>query len=53
VLYSELTTVSSFGSLALSGHPGMISMGVLLTIALGMTLLATLVVLPALLETER
>lgn len=49
VLFSELTTVSSFGSLALSGHPGMISMGVLLTIALAMTLLSTLLLLPALL----
>ncbi|MEE8276379.1 MAG: MMPL family transporter, partial [Alphaproteobacteria bacterium] len=48
VLFSALTTVASFGSLALSGHRGMTSMGQLLTIALAFTLLATLVVLPSL-----
>jgi hopanoid biosynthesis associated RND transporter like protein HpnN len=49
VLFSALTTVVAFGSLALSNHPGTASMGVLLTISLGYTLLTTLVVLPALL----
>jgi len=48
VLLSALTTIGSFGSLALSDHRGTASMGELLTIALGYTLLATLVVLPGL-----
>ncbi len=49
VLFSALTTVTAFGSLALSAHPGTASMGALLTIALGYTLVAVFVVLPALL----
>ncbi len=48
VLYSALTTIASFGSLALSGHRGMTSMGQLLTIAIVYTLVSTLFVLPAL-----
>jgi predicted RND superfamily exporter protein len=50
VLFSALTTVGSFGALALSGHKGTASMGLLLTIALGLTIVTTLVVLPALLH---
>lgn len=48
VLFSALTTIGSFGSLALSSHRGTASMGELLTIAIGFTLICTLVVLPAL-----
>lgn len=48
VLYSALTTIGSFGSLALSSHPGMRSMGVLLTVALIWTTVCTVFVLPAL-----
>jgi hopanoid biosynthesis associated RND transporter like protein HpnN len=48
VLFSALTTIGSFGSLALSTHPGMASMGLLLTAALTYTTLCTLIVLPAL-----
>lgn len=48
VLFSALTTLASFGSLALSGHRGMTSMGQLLTVSIVALLLATLVVLPAL-----
>jgi hypothetical protein len=48
VLYSSLTTICSFGNLAVSPHRGMASMGVLLVIGIGFTLLCTLVVLPAL-----
>lgn len=48
VLLSALTTIASFGTLALSNHRGMASMGELLMIALALTLLATLVVLPGL-----
>ncbi len=50
VMFSALTTVGSFGSLALSGHRGTASMGELLTIAIAFTLVCTLVVLPALME---
>ena len=48
VLFSALTTIGSFGSLAISQHPGMASMGLLLTAALIYTTLCTLIVLPAL-----
>ena len=48
VFYSALTTIGSFGSLALSSHPGMRSMGVLLTVALIWTTVCTVFVLPAL-----
>jgi hypothetical protein len=49
VAFSALTTGTAFGSLALSGHPGTASMGMLLLISLGCTLTATLVFVPALL----
>ncbi|SME93295.1 hypothetical protein SAMN06265365_101576 [Tistlia consotensis] len=49
VLFSALTTLASFGSLALSGHRGMTSMGQLLTVSIIALLFSTLVVLPALL----
>ncbi len=47
VLFSALTTIASFGTLALSDHRGTASMGALLTIAISFTLLCTLLVLPA------
>lgn len=47
VLFSALTTVASFGSLAISPHQGTASMGELLFIAIFMTLVCALVVLPA------
>jgi uncharacterized protein len=34
IMFSELTTIASFRSLAVSSHPGLASMGALLTIAL-------------------
>ncbi|MDE2006232.1 MAG: MMPL family transporter [Rhodospirillales bacterium] len=49
IVFSALTTGTAFGSLALSHHPGTASMGWLLLISLGATLLATLVFVPALL----
>ncbi len=49
VVFSALTTGTAFGSLALSYHPGTASMGVLLLLSLGCTLLASLVFMPALL----
>lgn len=47
VLFSALTTVASFGSLMLSPHRGTASMGQLLSISIGFTLICTLIVLPA------
>jgi uncharacterized protein len=49
VLFSALTTGTAFGSLALSMHPGTASMGLLLLISLGCTLLASLVFVPSVL----
>ncbi len=51
VVFSALTTATAFGSLALSRHPGTASMGALLLLSLGCTLLASLVFVPALLAT--
>ncbi|MCZ6764628.1 MAG: MMPL family transporter, partial [Alphaproteobacteria bacterium] len=48
VFFSAMTTVAAFGSLALSSHLGMRSMGLLLAIALTATLISTLIVLPSL-----
>ncbi len=50
VAFSALTTIGSFCSLSLSSHPGTASMGFLLTVAISLTLLCTLLVLPALLS---
>jgi uncharacterized protein len=49
VMFSELTTIASFGSLAVSSHPGLASMGALLSIALTWSLVCTLIVLPCML----
>lgn len=48
VALSALTTIASFSSIALSSHPGTASMGVLLAVSVSLSLIATLVVLPAL-----
>ncbi len=50
IVFSALTTATAFGSLALSAHPGTSSMGKVLLISLGCTLLASLVFIPALLS---
>jgi uncharacterized protein len=49
VLVSALTTMASFGSLMVSSHRGMASMGEVLAISLSMALATNLIVLPALL----
>ena len=49
VIFSALTTMSAFGSLALSDDPGTASMGKLLSLSLLCTLFCTLFILPALL----
>jgi hopanoid biosynthesis associated RND transporter like protein HpnN len=53
VLFSALTTIGSFGTLAVSSHRGTASMGQLLTISIALTLVCTLVVLPAMLSLMR
>ncbi len=50
VFFSALTTIASFGSLAMSTHQGMASMGLLLTVAILWSLICTLIILPALLS---
>jgi hopanoid biosynthesis associated RND transporter like protein HpnN len=49
VWYGALITIANFGNLMLAPHPGMASMGLLLTLGLCMTLACTLVLLPGLL----
>ena len=53
VVFSALTTMCAFGSLALSPDPGEADMGLLLTISLACTVLCTLFILPALLGPPR
>ena len=52
VVFSALTTIAGFGSLAVSTHRGTAPMGELLTIGVVLTLICTLLVLPALLPRE-
>ncbi len=49
VFFSGLTTLSAFGSMAISRDPGMASLGEALSLALVIVLLCILIVLPALL----
>lgn len=49
VFYSALTTTVSFGTLALSSHRGVASLGTVLSIGMTLTVISNLVVLPALL----
>jgi len=49
ILFSTLTTICSFGTLAFSNHPGTASMGVILAIGMSASLLAALFVVPAML----
>jgi hopanoid biosynthesis associated RND transporter like protein HpnN len=53
VTFSALTTIASFGTLAFSSHPGMASLGQLLTIGISFVLLCNLVLLPALVAGHR
>jgi hopanoid biosynthesis associated RND transporter like protein HpnN len=50
VLFSALTTAVSFGTLALSSHRGMASLGIVLTIGMLLSIICNLVVLPELIE---
>ena len=48
VLFSALTTGSSFGSLALSSHPGTAGMGLILLMSLAVMLATIFVFMPSL-----
>ena len=50
VFYSAVTTTISFGTLALSSHRGVASLGVVLAIGMVLTVLANLIVLPSLIR---
>lgn len=50
ILYSALTTLVGFGSLAFSPHQGTASMGLLLAVGVLLTLICVLIILPALLH---
>ncbi|MBW2230201.1 MAG: MMPL family transporter [Deltaproteobacteria bacterium] len=50
VVLSALTTLAAFGSLTVSGHLGIRSMGMLLSVAVVSMIVCTLVVLPTLIE---
>jgi hopanoid biosynthesis associated RND transporter like protein HpnN len=50
VLYSALTTVSGFATLALSNHLGIASLGQMLVVGVLLMLLANIIVLPAVLK---
>jgi hopanoid biosynthesis associated RND transporter like protein HpnN len=53
LFFSTLTTILSFSTLSFSSHQGMASMGKLLTICIISLMVATLLLLPALLCAER
>jgi hopanoid biosynthesis associated RND transporter like protein HpnN len=50
VAFSALTTIASFGSLGLATHMGLATLGRLLTLGVGFTLVCNLIVLPALIR---
>ncbi len=53
VIYSALTTVAAFGTLAFSDHPGTASMGLLLVIAVGAAIVMVFGLTPALVRLAR
>ena len=53
VVWSALTTIASFGSLGMTAHRGMASLGQLLALGVFFTLAANLILLPALLAFDR
>ena len=53
VFYSALTTTASFGTLALSSHRGVASLGIVLSIGMTLTVMSNLIVLPALLASGK
>ena len=53
MLFSALTTIVSFGTLAISNHLGISSLAQLLNAGIALMLVANVVVLPAILTTDR
>ena len=53
VLFSAFTTLASFGTLVLSDHRGIASLGALLLIGMALTLAGNLILLPALIALRR
>jgi hopanoid biosynthesis associated RND transporter like protein HpnN len=53
VLFSAFTTLASFGTLALSDHRGIASLGTLLVIGMALTLAGNLILLPALIALRK
>ncbi len=53
IFFSSLTTISSFGTLGFLTHRGTASMGQLLTLGVALTLLVTLLALPAFLNNSK
>lgn len=53
IYYSAITTIVSFLSLGFSAHPGTASMGIILTMGVLLTLIGTLIILPAMLAPAR
>jgi predicted RND superfamily exporter protein len=53
VFFSAATTIASFGALAFSSHRGIASLGITLVMGMVAILLSTLVVLPALIASDR
>lgn len=53
ILYSAVTSIASFGSLAFSSHPGTASMGLLLALGLLFILICVFLILPSLLQIFR
>jgi predicted RND superfamily exporter protein len=52
IFFSTLTTICSFGNLAVSPHLGMASMGKLLTIGVSMALVTAILIIPAFLTAD-
>ncbi len=50
MVFSSVTTIASFGSLAFASHRGMASLGQLLALGVALTVICNLLVLPALIE---
>ncbi len=50
ILLSAMTTMAAFSTLMLAGNPGIAGMGMLLTVAMASILVATLIVVPAILS---
>ncbi len=53
IILSTLTTIGAFGALSVSTHAGTASIGILLTVAMGYLLIATVFVLPAMLSLRK